>query len=114
MALIVCARLAGSDASREFGRPWPTSQNGQRRVQISPMIMKVAVPLEKHSPRFGQEASSHTVCRLFSRRRAFSCLTRSPVGALARIQAGLRLIEVEGTTLIGIRASLAAPLSLTP
>ena len=26
------------------------------------MIMKVAVPLPKHSPMFGQEASSHTVC----------------------------------------------------
>ncbi|CPM64757.1 Uncharacterised protein [Bordetella pertussis] len=32
------------------------------------MIMKVAVPLPKHSPMFGQDASSHTVCRLCSRR----------------------------------------------
>ncbi|KDB94039.1 phosphoglycolate phosphatase, partial [Bordetella bronchiseptica D989] len=48
--------------------PWPTSQNGQRRVHLSPMIMKVAVPLPKHSPMFGQDASSHTVCRLCSRR----------------------------------------------
>jgi len=32
------------------------------------MIMKVAVPLPKHSPMFGQLASSQTVCRLCSRR----------------------------------------------
>jgi hypothetical protein len=31
------------------------------------MIMKVAVPLPKHSPMFGQLASSHTVTSLFSR-----------------------------------------------
>ena len=46
------------------GRPWPTSQNGQRRVHLSPMIMKVAVPLPKHSPMFGQLASSHTVTQV--------------------------------------------------
>jgi hypothetical protein len=78
------------------------------------MIMKVAVPFEKHSPRLGQEASSQTVYRLFSRRRALSCLTRSPVGALARIQGGLRCTFFDGTTLIGMRATLSAPLSLTP
>ena len=50
------------------GRPCATSQNGQRRVQMSPRIMKVAVPLPKHSPMFGQEASSHTVCSFCSRR----------------------------------------------
>ena len=29
---------------------------------LEPRIMKVAVPPLKHSPMFGQEASSHTVC----------------------------------------------------
>ena len=67
-AAIVLARLSGSSASSGSGRPWPTSQNGQRRVHLSPMIMKVAVPLPKHSPMFGQEASSQTVCSLCSRR----------------------------------------------
>jgi len=67
-AAIVFARFAGSSASSGSGRPCPTSQNGQRRVQMSPMIMNVAVPLPKHSPMFGHEASSHTVCRLCSRR----------------------------------------------
>ena len=65
---MVFDRLAGSLASSGSGRPWPTSQNGQRRVHLSPMIMKVAVPLPKHSPMFGQLASSHTVTSLFSRR----------------------------------------------
>ena len=67
-AAIVLARFSGSLASSGSGRPWPTSQNGQRRVHLSPMIMKVAVPLPKHSPMFGHEASSHTVCSLCSRR----------------------------------------------
>ena len=65
---MVRARFSGSFASSGSGRPWPTSQNGQRRVHLSPMIMKVAVPLPKHSPMLGQEASSHTVFRLLSRR----------------------------------------------
>ena len=41
---IALARFAGSSGSSGLGRPWATSQNGQRRVQMSPMIMKVAVP----------------------------------------------------------------------
>ncbi len=67
-AAIVRARFSGSSASSGSGRPWPTSQNGQRRVHLSPMIMNVAVPLPKHSPMFGQLASSHTVCSRCSRR----------------------------------------------
>ena len=57
---------AGGGVSSGSGRPWPTSQNGQRRVHLSPMIMNVAVPLPKHSPMFGHEASSHTECSLCS------------------------------------------------
>ena len=67
-AAMVLARFSGSSASSGSGRPWPTSQKGQRRVHLSPMIMKVAVPLPKHSPMLGQEASSHTVCSRCSRR----------------------------------------------
>jgi hypothetical protein len=76
--------------------------------------MKVAVPLEKHSPRFGQDASSQTVKRLFSRKIDFNCRTRSPVGALARIQGGLRRTDIDRTTFIGMRATLSAPLSFSP
>ncbi len=65
---IVSARCSGSFASGASGRPWPTSQNGQRRVQMSPRIMNVAVPLPKHSPMFGHEASSQTVCSFCARR----------------------------------------------
>ena len=64
---MVLARFCGSFTSSGSGRPWPTSQNGQRRVHLSPMIMKVAVPLPKHSPMLGQLASSHTVTSLLAR-----------------------------------------------
>ena len=60
--------ISGSATSGGRGLPCATSQNGQRRVQISPKIIKVAVPPLKHSPMLGQLASSHTVCRLLSRR----------------------------------------------
>ena len=46
--------------------PVLTLQNAQARVQVSPMIMKVACFLSQHSPIFGQPASSHTVTRPFS------------------------------------------------
>ena len=61
-------RCSGSSGSAGFGRPCATSQNGQRRVHRSPRIMNVAVPLPKHSPMFGQAASSQTVWSRASRR----------------------------------------------
>jgi len=42
-------------------------QKAQARVQVSPMIMKVACFFSQHSPILGQPASSHTVCSLFAR-----------------------------------------------
>jgi hypothetical protein len=39
------------------GFPVFTLQKPQRRVQVSPRIMKVAVPRSQHSPMFGQAAS---------------------------------------------------------
>ncbi len=71
--------------------------------------MKVAVPWLKHSPRFGQSASSHTELRRRSRRIFLIRVTPGPVGARARIQAGLRRAAAAGSTLTGMRASLAAP-----
>src|SRR5262249_1413324 len=60
----------------------------QARVQVSPMIMKVACFLSQHSPIFGQPASSHTVCRPLS--RIIFCVAKKPgdTGALTRIQSG--------------------------
>ena len=51
-------------------RPRPAvviAQKPHERVQTSPRIMKVAVPRSKHSPMFGQRASSQTVCSRCSR-----------------------------------------------
>ncbi len=112
-AAMVRARLAGSSGSRRSGRPCPTSQKGQRRVHLSPMIMKVAVPRPKHSPMFGQEASSQTVCSRCSRR---ICLISSKrelcEAAFTRIQEGFFRISPAGTTLIGMREVLAAAFCL--
>ena len=60
---MVSANLRGSSGSGGKGLPCATSQKGQRRVQIAPRIIKVAVPWLKHSCKFGQDASSHTECR---------------------------------------------------
>ena len=60
------ATFSGSAMSSAFGLPVATLQNAQARVQISPMIMKVACFLSQHSPILGQPASSQTVCRPFS------------------------------------------------
>src|SRR5688572_31202321 len=107
---MVSARCRGSSASGGSGRPWATSQNGQRRVQMSPRIMNVAVPLPKHSPRLGQEASSHTVCSFCRRRMALISPKReSAAGARTRIHAGF------GSGALGtMRMVLRAPFSLTP
>ncbi len=102
-AAIVRARCSGSCGSGASGRPWATSQNGQRRVQRSPRIMKVAVPFPKHSPMLGQEASSHTVCRLFSRRMRLMSWKREPgEAARTRIHAGLAR-RSDGASAIGMR-----------
>jgi len=46
----------------------------QARVQMSPRIMKVAVPWSQHSPMFGQRALSQTVCRSSVRMMRFEIL----------------------------------------
>ena len=57
------ATRSGSSGSLWVGFPVLTLQKPQRRVQVSPRIMKVAVPRSQHSPMFGQAASWQTVCR---------------------------------------------------
>ncbi len=78
------------------------------------MIMKVAVPPEKHSPRFGQDASSQTLCSLCLRS---SCLMRSTsgeTGMRTRIQSGFFGSSSVGMIFTGIRATFSAPRSFTP
>ena len=57
------ATRAGSSGSFQVGLPLRTLQKPQRRVQVSPRIMNVAVPRCQHSPMFGQAASWQTVFR---------------------------------------------------
>jgi len=67
---VACPTCSGSPASSAPGRPVLTLQKAQARVQVSPMIMKVACFFSQHSPIFGQPASSQTVCKPFARIRA--------------------------------------------
>ena len=57
------ATRSGSSGSFHVGLPVLTLQKPQRRVQVSPRIMNVAVPRSQQSPMFGQAASWQTVCR---------------------------------------------------
>ena len=57
------ATRAGSRGSFQVGLPVWTLQKPQRRVQVSPRIMNVAVPRSQHSPTFGHAASWQTVWR---------------------------------------------------
>ena len=56
---------------------------------MSPRIMKVACFLAQHSPILGQPASSQTVCRPV-RTNDLGLVVPALVGALTRIQSGLR------------------------
>ena len=56
------ATRSGSSGSFHVGLPVLTLQNPQRRVQVSPRIMNVAVPRSQQSPMFGHAASLQTVC----------------------------------------------------
>ena len=51
------ATRAGSKKSSSLGLPVDTLQKAQARVQILPMIIKVACFYDQHEPIFGQEAS---------------------------------------------------------
>ena len=84
------ATLFGSIGSTARGIPVLTLQKAQARVQVSPRIITVACFLLQHSPIFGHAASSHTVVRLFERISARVAAKPAEVGALTRIQSGLR------------------------
>src|SRR4051812_12981373 len=63
---VASATRSGSSASKAKGLAVVTAQKWQARVQRSPPIMNVAVPLLQHSQWFGHLALSHTVCSLSS------------------------------------------------
>src|SRR6202044_454488 len=84
------ATRSGSFSSSGSGRPVRTLQKAQARVQVSPMIMKVAWRLSQHSPMLGQRASSQTVASLDSRTRFIVSANTGEPGARTRIQGGLR------------------------
>ena len=104
----------GSSSSSALGRPCATSQNGQRRVQISPIIIKVAVPSPKHWGRLGQAASSQTVYSFCSRKVDLMRATSLGDDSLTRIQSGFFGVSTVGMILIGIRATLSWPRSFSP
>ena len=60
----------------------------QRRVHLSPMIMNVAVRLPKHSPMFGQLASSANGHQLVGAAHPDFVEARGRLPALTRIQSG--------------------------
>src|SRR3546814_14084827 len=70
--------------------PVLTLQNAQARVQVSPRIMTVACFLVQHSPMLGHAASSQTVARFLDRINRLVSAKPALVGALTRIQSGLR------------------------
>ncbi len=80
----------GSSQSSGAGRPVLMSQKPHERVQMSPIIRKVAVPAPQHSPMFGHMASSHTVCSVLLRIIWRSHSKVSPDGARTRIHSGRR------------------------
>ncbi len=97
-------RATAPSRSTGSGLPLAMSQKPQARVQTSPSRRKVAVPRAKHSPRFGQRASSQTVCRpcaritdLTSWRSARRSL-RSRIHSGARPEAGVARHMPSGTT----------------
>ena len=83
-------RCSGSSASSGPGRPVLTLQKAQARVQVSPMIMKVACFFDQHSPIFGQPASSQTVTSLLLAHDGAGLSIDGDPGAFTRIQSGLR------------------------
>src|SRR5439155_9027827 len=93
---VASATRSGSSASSASGFAVATAQNPHARVQRSPPIMNVAVPLLQHSQWFGHFALSHTVCsRRFSNRLRV-CAKVLLVGSFSRNHSGIRGRMSEG------------------
>src|ERR1700730_188363 len=87
------ATRRGSSQSIGCGLPLGTAQKPQRRVQISPNSMKVAVLWFQHSPILGHWADSHTVCKPNPRANFLRLWKLSPTGALALSHDGLGILS---------------------
>src|SRR3954470_23325542 len=97
---VASATRSGSSFSNGKGLAVVTAQKPQARVQRSPAIMKVAVPLLQHSQRFGHCALSQTVC---SFRSEISALVEKKTGLLGRrtlIHSGLRSLCSAGSIFV--------------
>src|SRR5256885_9850791 len=88
LASASATRNGSSSSGGPTGLPEGTAQKPQARVQMSPRIMKVAVPCSQHSPMFGQRALSQTVCRSSVRMMRFRSWWRWPPKNLTRSQSG--------------------------
>ena len=93
-----------------------TAQKRQPRVQVSPIIMKVAVPLFQHSPMFGQRASSQTVASFCPCDCSLIQLKRAPPGKRTLSHGGLAgrvgvssIAGMENYRLLGFRWSGFTP-----
>ncbi len=124
---VASATCAGSAASSAPGSPVLTLQKAQARVQVSPMIMKVACFFSQHSPILGQPASSHTVCRPFSRTMLLGLeiaardrrLDADPVGlAQGRLIRPMRLFRMAGpaggAAIVSIKTAIMASRAINP
>ena len=95
---LASAMRRGSSGSSAAGRAVSTAQNPQRRVQRVPAIMNVAVGREKHSPMFGQRASSQTVRTPTSRSTRRSGRASCKIPRFFAAQAGSRVPDGDAIT----------------
>ena len=112
------ATRSGSSGSLWVGLPVVTLQKPQRRVHVSPRIMKVAVPRCQQSPMLGQAASAQTVFSPSSSIMRDSSRYLGEPGALTLNQDGLAGLErqdlaepeLAGAAGVGARAGLVLSL----
>ena len=114
------AHVAGWSRRGGAARRRPAAWAGRGHVaeaaaaaHTPPRIMKVAAPCRSTPWMFGQEASSHTVTRRFSRSLALSLATALPGGMRTRIQLGFaqrgRRVELGTVARDLVLADLARP-----
>jgi len=82
-----------------------TAQKPHARVQRSPAIMNVAVPLLQHSQWFGHLALSQTVCNLSSAKSERVWEKVSEVGSLMRSHSGSRGRDFCSMAIIQVRSA---------
>ena len=86
--------MGSSFASNGWGTPVCVLQNLQLRVQMSPPIMKVAVPFPQHSPILGQRPLLHIVCKQWESTIRLVSVYRSLAPILIFSHSGLRTLSV--------------------